>query len=165
MTFSHPRFQGQNHVITAFGALAQLAEKDSGAGIDYIVKVRPMQKYDYWLNGFSFEEYSSCGVGFGDQDRIIICSPSDDLFGCYFYSAGTRFSRFRQEIPYIAPSRSNMIYFKGEVHIFANSMVDSTMSNINTLSSDLTWRRWGFHLNERRTSAWAQYATGIFPVA
>ncbi|CBY11159.1 unnamed protein product [Oikopleura dioica] len=156
-------FQGQNHVITSFGALAQLAEKYGGTGINYVVKVKPM--YDYWKNGFSFESYSTCGVGFEDQDRIIICSPSDDLFGCYFYSAGNRFSRFRQDIPYISASRSNMIYFKGEVHIFTQSVVDSTLSTINTLSSSLTWRRWSFYLNRRRNGAWAQYATGIFPVA
>jgi hypothetical protein len=140
-----------------------VAEKESG--IDYIVKVNPMAKYDYWQNGFSFETYSSCGVGFEDQARIIICSPSDDLFGCYFYSGGARFSRFRADIPIINFSRSNMIYFKGEIHIFTQSLVDKTMSNINSFSSSLTWRRWGFYLNRRRNGAWAQYATGIFPVA
>jgi hypothetical protein len=144
-----------------------VAEKESG--IDYIVKVKPMAKYGlknwYLKNGFSFETYSSCGVGFEDQGRIIICSPSDDLFGCYFYSGGARFSRFRADIPIINFSRSHMIYFDDEVHIFTQSLVDSTMSNINSFSSSLTWRRWGFYLNGRRDGAWAQYATGIFPVA
>ena len=124
-----------------------------------------MVKYDYLRNGFSFETYSSCGVGFEDQGRIIICSPSDDLFGCYFYSAGIRFSRFQAEIPFINFSRSNMIYFKGEVHIFTQSVVESTIIYINSFSTSLTWRRWGFYLNRRRNGAWAQYATGIYPVA
>ena len=163
LRFCQPRFQGQNHVITALGALAEVADKESG--IDYIVKVKPMVKYDYLRNGFSFETYSSCGVGFEDQGRIIICSPSDDLFGCYFYSAGIRFSRFQAEIPFINFSRSNMIYFKGEVHIFTQSVVESTISYINSFSTSLTWRRWGFYLNRRRNGAWAQYATGIYPVA
>ena len=52
-------FQGQNHVITSFGALAQLVEKPFG--IEYITKVKPLSKYDYWSRGYSFESYSSCG--------------------------------------------------------------------------------------------------------
>ena len=66
-----------------------------------------------------------CRIGFAEQNQIIICSPSDDKLGCYFYFAGnTKFTRFREEIPFYFDTRSNMVYFDNEIHIFSQSKTD-----------------------------------------
>ncbi|CBY14300.1 unnamed protein product [Oikopleura dioica] len=155
---------GEQHVVTQTGALVQLIENSDG--IEFVTKVEPNSGYNIAEKGFYFHSYSTCGVGFEEQNKIIICSPTDDVFGCYFYFAGnTRFTRFREEIPYFSAGRSNMVYFNDEIHIFTESIIDQTISHINSFSKEQTWRRWSVHTNERRDGAWSKYAMGIYPVA
>ena len=58
-----------------------------------------------------------------------------------------------------------MVYFQNEIHIFTLSKIDKTMSTINSFSPSLSWKKWSFYINYRRNGPWAQYATGMYPVA
>lgn len=144
-------FQGEQHVVTQTGALVQLIENSDG--IEFVTKVEPNSGYNIAEKGFYFHSYSTCGyvrnlricslfnliifrVGFEEQNKIIICSPTDDVFGCYFYFAGnTRFTRFREEIPYFSAGRSNMVYFNDEIHLFTESIIDQERS----AASETVW--------------------------